>query len=57
MDLVVPLFRGGDALDEVASGERRALPCERAGQRAAGNVLGDAIEQAGEWVLSGAVGQ
>src|SRR5918994_1539013 len=48
MELVVTLLRGGHALGEVAGNERRATPGERAGQRAAGDVLRDAVEQAGE---------
>jgi hypothetical protein len=48
VDFVVALLEGGDALCEVAGDERRPLPGERAGERAAGNVLGDAVEQAGE---------
>ena len=44
---------GGDALGEVAGDERRALPVQRAGERAAGDVLGDAVEQAGERDLLG----
>src|SRR2546421_7873470 len=44
MDFVVALLHGGDALGEVPGHERRTLPGERAGQRAAGDVLGDVIE-------------
>ena len=43
----------GDALGEVLGDERRALPGERVGERAAGDVLGDAVEQAGERDLLG----
>src|SRR5436853_7568248 len=53
MDVVMALLHGGDPLDEVTSDERRALPCERAGQRTTRDVLGDAIEQAGERDLVG----
>jgi predicted AlkP superfamily phosphohydrolase/phosphomutase len=45
-----------DEMDEVTGEERRALPGERAGQGAAGDVLGDAVEQAGEWDLLGGIG-
>ena len=45
---VVALLDRGDALGEVAGDERRALPGERVGQGAAGDVLGDTVEQAGE---------
>src|SRR5271157_4201003 len=41
-------LEGGDALGEVVGKERRARPGERASECAAGNVLGDAVEQAGE---------
>ena len=41
-------LRAVTLLDEVVGEERRPLPGERAGERAAGHVLGDAVEQAGE---------
>jgi len=48
VDFVMAPLEGGDALGEVVGDERRPLPGERASDRAAGNVLGDAVEQAGE---------
>src|SRR4051812_9716799 len=42
------LLDGGDALDEGLGDKGRSVPGERAGERAAGDVLGDAVEQAGE---------
>ena len=48
MDFIVALLEGGDALGEGLGDKGRALPGQRAGERAAGDVLGDAVEQAGE---------
>jgi hypothetical protein len=48
VDFIVALLDGGDAVGEGLADKSRALPGQRAGERAAGDVLGDAVEQAGE---------
>jgi hypothetical protein len=48
VDFVMAPLEGGEVLGEVVGDERRPLPGERASECAAGNVLGDAVEQAGE---------
>jgi hypothetical protein len=48
MDFIVALLERGDALGKVLGDERRASPGQRVSERAAGDVLGDAVEQAGE---------
>jgi hypothetical protein len=57
VDFVVALLEGGDALGEVAGDEGRALPGERAGERAAGDVLGTPLSKLVNGISSGALGQ
>jgi hypothetical protein len=48
VDLVMARLQFGDAPDEVAGEERRLLPGKWLGERAAGDVLGDTVQQSGE---------
>jgi hypothetical protein len=57
MNFVVVLLHVGHALGEVTGGDRRAPPGERAGQRAAGDILGTPLSRPVNGISSGALGQ